>query len=138
MKRIVLDTNVYISAFLYGGKPKQVLELVLARQVHLLISIPLQSELQRVLRDKFSFTPRDLAAKTDVLWKHAEWISPRRRLSLCRDESDNRVLECAAEGRADVVVTGDRDLLDLPAMEGFAILTPAEFLSRWSAETPQL
>lgn len=134
--RVVFDTNVYISAFLYGGKPKQVLELALAGRVQLLSSIPLKSELQRVLQDKFDLAPHDLAANTEALWKHAEWISPRRRLSLCRDESDNRVLECAVEGRADVVVTGDRDLLDLPAIEGLAILTPAAFLSRWSAEEP--
>jgi putative PIN family toxin of toxin-antitoxin system len=132
----VFDTNVYISAFLYGGKPKQVLEFAMAGRVQLLISIPLKLELQRVLRDKFDLAPGEIASDTEAIWKRAEWISPRRRLSLCRDESDNRLLECAVEGRADVVVTGDRDLLDLPAIEGLAILTPAAFLSRANAEEP--
>jgi hypothetical protein len=136
MPRIVFDTNVYVSAFLYGGKPKQVLELALAGQVQLLISMPLKLELQRVLRDKFCFTPRELALNTDTLWKQAEWIDPRRRLNLCPDEPDNRVLECAMEGHADFIVTGDRDLLNLPAIEGLAILTPAAFLSRWSQSEP--
>jgi putative PIN family toxin of toxin-antitoxin system len=120
----------------YGGNPQRVLDEVLSGEFQLLISIPLEDELKRVLRERFNYLPHQILKTAASLWKRAEWISPRRRLSLCRDESDNRVLECAAEGRADAVVTGDRDLLDLPAIEELAILTPAAFLSRWSADEP--
>jgi len=134
--RVVLDTNGLISALLYGGKLRQVLQLALGGRARLLVSQPLNSELARVLRDKFELTPRELAANTNTLWKYAEWIVPRRRLNLCPDEPDNRVLECAIEGRADFIVTGDLDLLNLPAIEGLAILTPAAFLSRQSESEP--
>ncbi|MGA2168425.1 MAG: putative toxin-antitoxin system toxin component, PIN family [Terracidiphilus sp.] len=113
-RRIVLDTNIYVSALLYRGKPKQVLDVALSANCRLLISTPLKLELERVLRDKFRFTPRELAANAGSLWSNAEWIAPRSRLDLCLDESDNRVLECALEGKARFVVTGDRHLLNLP------------------------
>ena len=134
--RIVFDTNIYISAFLYGGRPRGALELARSGQVQLLISMPLKLELQRVLRDKFNFTPPQLDANTKPLWEQAEWIAPRRRLNLCADEPDNRVLECAIEGRADFVVTGDRHLLSLPAIGGLVILTPAAFISQWTGNEP--
>jgi putative PIN family toxin of toxin-antitoxin system len=130
--RVVLDTNVYISALLYGGKPKRVLDLALSTEMQLLISQPMRLELERVLREKFDFTPHELAANADPLWSSAEWIAPLRRVNLCRDEPDNRVLECAFEGRADCIVTGDRHLLDLPPIKELAILTPDAFLIRFA------
>lgn len=60
---------------------------------------------------------------------NAEWISPRSRLDLCPDETDNRVLECAFEGNAAVIVTGDNHLLKLPPIKNLAILTPDAFLT---------
>jgi hypothetical protein len=134
--RVVLDTNVYISALRYGGKPATIVDLAVKGDFQLLTSLPLKAELGRVLREKFSYTPQQVSETAKSLWKRAEWIAPRRRLSICPDEADNRVLECALEGHADCIVTGDRDLLKLPAMEGLAILAPAAFLSRWSESQP--
>ncbi|MGA3262679.1 MAG: putative toxin-antitoxin system toxin component, PIN family [Terracidiphilus sp.] len=129
--RIVLDTNVYISALRYGGNPQLVLDEVLNGKFQLLISIPLEDELKRVLREKFSYSPHQILETTASLWKQAEQVAPKRLLSICQDESDNRVLECALEGKADFVVTGDRHLLNLPVIEELAILTPAAFLIRF-------
>jgi putative PIN family toxin of toxin-antitoxin system len=134
--RVVFDTNVYVSALRYGGKPAKVVDLAINGDFQLLTSLSLKAELGRVLHGKFSYTPQQVSETTTSLWKHAEWITPRRRLNLCPDEPDNRVLECAMEGHADFIVTGDRDLLNLPAIEGLAILTPAAFLSRWSESEP--
>jgi len=132
--RIVLDTNIYISALYYGGKPKQVLDLASAGELQLLISLPLKLELERVLRDKFDFPPSELAANADSLWGSAQWIAPRRRLSLCSDEPDNRVLECALEGHADFIVTGDRHLLALASLPDFTILKPDAFLALFESQ----
>ena len=129
IRRIVLDTNIYISALFYGGKPKQVLDLMGAGELQLLISLPLKLELERVLRDKFDFPPSELAANADSLWSRAKWIAPHRRLSLCSDEPDNRVLECALEGHADFIVTGDRHLLNLEPVAKITILKPDAFLA---------
>jgi putative PIN family toxin of toxin-antitoxin system len=131
--RVVLDTNIYVSALRYGGKPKQVLDLALNGSLRLLISAPLKLELERVLRDKFDITARKIAESAELLWSDAEWIVPAYHLNLCLDESDNRVLECALEGKAGYIVTGDRHLLNLQPLEGLAILSPDAFLARFNA-----
>ncbi len=131
--RVVLDTNVYISALRYGGKPKRALDYALDGKFALLISTPLKLELERVLRDKFSYSQHEIATTTAFLWRDAEWVAPGIPISLCPDEPDNRVLECAIEGKASYIVTGDRHLLNLPPVAGLAILTPDTFLSRFSA-----
>lgn len=127
--RIVLDTNVYVSALRYGGKPKQVLDFALYGEFQLLISMPLKMELERVLREKFSYSPREILATAKYLWSRAERVVPDRPLDLCPDEPDNRVLECALEGKAACIVTGDRHLLNLQPIEGLAIFTPDQFLA---------
>jgi putative PIN family toxin of toxin-antitoxin system len=126
--RIVLDTNIYVSALRYGGKPKQVLDHVLYGEFQLLISAPLKMELERVLRDRFSYLPCEIVATTAFLWCRAELVMPSRHLDLCPDETDNRVLECAIEGKAGFIVTGDKHLLNLPPIEALAILSPNLFL----------
>jgi uncharacterized protein len=131
--RVVFDTNIYISALFYGGKPKLVLDLASAGELQLLISQPLKSELERVLQDKFGFPSSELAANADFLWSSAQWIAPCQSLSLCPDEPDNRVLECALEGHADFIVTGDRHLLDLDPLPDFTILKPDAFLAFFDA-----
>jgi putative PIN family toxin of toxin-antitoxin system len=126
--KVVLDTNIYISAIRYGGKPKVVLDSVLGGQHRLLISPILKAELERVLRDKFSYSAHEIAATGGFLWQHALWVNPTTHVNLCPDEPDNRVLECAIDGNADYLVTGDRHLLDLPPIAGLIILPPGAFL----------
>ena len=59
----------------------------------------------------------------------AKIVSPRKRLKLCRDAKDNMVLECCLEAKADFLITGDRDLLDLTDIPlNLKILTPKEYL----------
>jgi putative PIN family toxin of toxin-antitoxin system len=129
---IVVDTNVYISAIRYGGPSRQVLDRVLNGKARLLISFHLKEELMRVLREGFRFTPQELSVIAALFWKRAHWIAPLRRVNIFPCEPDNRLLECALEGRADCIVTGDRHLLDLPPIKSPAILTPEAFLSRFA------
>ena len=108
------------------------LDLALNGSLRLLISAPLKLELERILRDKFGITARKIAEFAELLWSDAEWIVPVYRLDLCPDESDNRVVECALEGKAGYIVTGDRRLLNLQPIEGLAILSPDAFLARFN------
>lgn len=131
--RVVLDTNVFISGYRFGGKPEEVLELADNQAFVLLNSKPLKSELERVLAIKFHMSRQLIAETCARLWEISEWIEPEIRVGLCPDESDNRVLECALEGMAGYVVTGDRHLLNLLPIEGLAILTPDAFLACFHA-----
>jgi uncharacterized protein len=134
--RVVLDTNVLVSAYRFGGKPKAILELAEEMAFVPLISEPLKGELVRVLEEKF-FMPRTLVTELcSYLWEVSEWVDPKIQIHLCADEPDNRVLECALEGKAGYIVTGDRHLLNLPPIKGLAILTPDKFLASLRAADP--
>jgi putative PIN family toxin of toxin-antitoxin system len=126
---VVLDTNVLISAYQFGGKPAQILQLAESESFVSLASGPLKSELARILAEKF-LMPRSLVLATcTAFWQIAEWIEPKTPCNLCPDEADNRVLECAIEGSADFIVTGDHHLLDLASAVDCILLKPAPFLA---------
>jgi putative PIN family toxin of toxin-antitoxin system len=129
--RVVVDTNVLISAFCFGGKPERILELADRGKMRLQLSEYLLAELERILRNKFGFTEEALNRAVQRLMQNAEWVVPTETLSLCRDEADNRILECAQAGHADFIVTGDNDLLTLNGRFSIPILRPDNFLARF-------
>jgi putative PIN family toxin of toxin-antitoxin system len=134
--RVVLDSNVYVSAFtLPGGTADVALGVILAGRATALLSEPLLGETLRVLGHKFSMDREELARTALFLGELTEQVSPRRRLAIVADEPDNRVLECAVAGRADAIVTGDRAMLNLRRFEGIEILTLRAFLTRVGGES---
>lgn len=128
--RVVLDTNVLISALLFGGNPQAILDLVSDGEIQLVISPPLFDELKRILEDKFRLPAPRTTAHLDNLWAVAEVVTPQMPLDLFTgsDEPDNRVLECAVAGNVDAVVTGDAQILHLKRYRGIPIVTPKRFL----------
>ncbi len=133
--RVVLDSNIYVSALtLPGGTADVALGAILAGRATALLSEPMLGEILRVLGHKFSMDREELARTALFLGELTEQVSPRRRLAILADEPDNRVLECAVAGRADAIVTGDRAMLKLRRCEGIEILTLRAFLARVGAE----
>jgi putative PIN family toxin of toxin-antitoxin system len=133
--RIVLDTNVLISAILFGGKPRKVLDLVISGSVDCTLSIAILDELRDVLqRPKFGF-PADVCLHiTEELHGICDIISPSVRVDAIRsDPDDNRILECAVEAHAHYIVSGDPHLLDLGTFERIRILNPADYLKELEA-----
>jgi putative PIN family toxin of toxin-antitoxin system len=127
--RVVLDSNVLISALQFGGKPERILRLALTEAFIALTSNPLKEELRGVLQGKFKM-PAQLASEVcAAYWLVAECVFPLSETHLCPDEADNRVIECAIDGCADFIVTGDRHLLNLAPIQGFSIVNPNGFLS---------
>jgi putative PIN family toxin of toxin-antitoxin system len=136
MSRVVLDTNVYISALLFGGLPGSLLDLAFLRSFTLIISPALLEELDEKLRVEFGVSVEDAALVRARLEKVAEVVQPRESLSVIADDpDDNRVLECAVKGEADVIVSGDRHLLELARYQGISIITVRQFME--SAETSE-
>ena len=131
MLRAVVDTNVFVSALLRGRSTRPLLDAMIARRFHLLISELLLDELADVVsrpawgRLLDAADGRELLA---VIREAATIVRPIRHVVVCRDPEDNVLLECALAGRADALVTGDRDLLVLHPFHGTQILRPAEFL----------
>ena len=132
MKRlhIVLDTNVLISASLFGGPPREILGLIVTGVVDCSLSPSIFDELKNVLqRPKFGLSPEQAMAIVEELSTLCGVVVPARRIrSVCADPDDDRILECALEARADTIVSGDARLLELGTYEGISILSPSEFL----------
>jgi len=135
LPRVVLDTNVLVSAALRNGSPPHRTLLKARMQGRLLASEETLAEFRSVLlRDKFD-RDVDRALREELLQEYEQLctlvpIPDPPRIRACRDPRDNKFLEVAVHGKADLIVTGDRDLLDLNPFHGIAILTPAEYLER--------
>jgi putative PIN family toxin of toxin-antitoxin system len=129
MSRVVLDTNVYVSALMFGGLPGSLLDLAFLRSFTLLISPVLLDELDEKLREKFGVSPEDTVLVRARLENVAEVVEPGEALNVITDDpDDNRVLECAVKGRADLIVSGDRHLLKLAGYQGISIVTVRQFM----------
>lgn len=128
MLRAVLDTNVFVSA-LFGGTPEDVYRAALRGRFVLITSPAILAELAGVMRVKLATPEHDIIAFVRQIARHAK-IRPTVRLSVLEDDPDNRVLECAVEGKADLPVSGDRHLQRLEAHTGIQVVRPAAFL-RW-------
>jgi uncharacterized protein len=125
--RVVLDTNVFVAAVVADGLCR---DLVRVRVLpHAIItSEPLLCELRATLRKKFAAAPDELPLLSQ-LNEEAEIGRPTRlRERVCRDKDDDVVLATALAGKADVIVTGDYDLLVLEEFRTVRILSPRQFL----------
>lgn len=127
--KVVFDTNILVSALVFpGGRGEEALRRIVEERDQLLISKPILEELLRVLGSKFSRDPEELAHIAVFLSELAVTAKPRRRLQVVKDEPDNRILECALTGRAEVIVTGDHALLALGEYRGVRIMTLRQYL----------
>ncbi len=134
--RVVLDTNILISAFGWGGVPGRLLLSGLTGQIELCTSPHLSTELERVFAyptvsqalAKRGLSAADLHHRyvASVLWFEA---APLAR-PVCRDADDDHVLACAVAAGAELIASGDDDLLSLRAYENIPILTAAAALER--------
>ncbi len=130
MKKIVLDTNVYISAFAFGGEPRRVINALMAGKAVNYISNQVIDELASVLkRPKFGYDDAVVRIIIYEVEQISELFNDFKVLDLVeRDIKDNHVLACALYARADYLVTGDNDLLDVEAPGKLKIITPAQFM----------
>lgn len=142
MLRAVLDANVFASALIRPqGPPGQIVMRLLEDQVFVLIvSAPILEELRRCLsyprvRKYVTATEEELDLWVAVLGLVADMVEGARSVSaVVADPDDNKYLAAALEGRADVVVSGDRHLLDLGEYEGVRMVTPRVFLTMLKQE----
>lgn len=127
--RVVFDTNVYISAFLVpGGQGEKAFVHAHRKRCALYTSIPILTETANVLRGKFHQEERDIKAVLAMIARAARIIRPLPTITLLQDTADNRILECAKEAEADIIVTGDRHILKLRTFERTTVIRLADFL----------
>ncbi len=101
MKRVVADSNIWISALIWGGKPLQRVELALQGEINLAISPDILNETLEVLREKFAMDVDELQKAETQMLRAARVVTPTERLDVVpSDPDDNRVLECAVAADA--------------------------------------
>jgi putative PIN family toxin of toxin-antitoxin system len=128
--RVVFDSNIYISALtLPGGQAEKALFRILDGTDTLLISKPILDEVLSILARKFSHDRDELSHVAITLTEMAEVVKPGHAIKVLADDPDNRILECAEEGDADYIVTGDKAMLNLKQHRGVRIIPLREYLS---------
>ena len=132
--RAVVDTNILIRAVIrpQGTVGPLVLRLRQAEYT-LLYSQPCLEELVDVLdrpriREKYGLTDQDIQTVVGLILLRGEGVTPTERIRACRDPKDDKFLEMAVAGKADVIVSGDQDLLTLHPYAGIPIVGPSAFL----------
>ena len=130
MIRVVLDTNVYISAILFGGKPEKIRNLAKRGEIEIIISEHIITEISEILRKKFKWESWQILESIEEIREFTTLVIPKKRVSIIReDPTDNRILECALEGQVDYIITGDRrHLLPLKIFKGIKIVSVNDFL----------
>ncbi|MDO8429036.1 MAG: putative toxin-antitoxin system toxin component, PIN family [Candidatus Daviesbacteria bacterium] len=105
--RVVIDTNVLISALGFGGKPREILILATLRKIQAVTSAVLLAELQEVINKKFPILEPKLDLIVKKITRKFILVHPKTILKVLRDEDDNRVLEASLTGKCDYIITGD-------------------------------
>ncbi len=127
--KVVIDTNIFISALLGSKTCKHLYEGLKKGHFQLVLSPDLLMELEEVVkRAKFELDGREVESFIGFIKRRSIKVIPSERITLCRDPKDNLVLESVIVIKVDFIVTGDRDLLILSPFREIPIITPAKFL----------
>ena len=129
--RVVFDSNVLLAALLFPeGRATAAVEIILDGGDELGLSPPILREILSVLARKFSRDREELSRVAVVIGEMGEILEPSRRLTVFREEPDNRILECTVEGKADVNLTGDKAMLAFGEYQEIRLISLAEYLDR--------
>jgi uncharacterized protein len=131
MLRVVLDTNVLVSAIISDGKSRELLKKGIANQYSILISDPILRELTVVLkRPKFKVSEDEVKNIILAIIRTAEVIMVKTKIKAVKeDPKDDMIIETAIDGGADIIVTGDSHLLSLETFRGINITTVEKLLA---------
>lgn len=130
MLRIVLDTNVLISAIIHSGKPRKLFQMGIDGKYKILISKETLDELSAVLqRPKFKMTREDIMRIVSALMETGENIRVTSNFKvISNDPDDDIILNTAHDGDADYLVSGDNDIQSLENFRGIKIVSVDEIL----------
>ena len=130
---VVFDTNIYISAIIFGGNPRRCLDLARNKEITLVASKAIFVELAEKLREKFLWEEEDISDAIEGLLAFVKLVVPQKKLHVVvKDPPDNRILEAGVEAKADFIVSGDKKhLLSRKMFKSMPIVSSKEFLDRF-------
>ena len=131
--RVIIDTNVLISGIVFGGKPRQILDLLSEQLIVVIVAEEFFTELRRKISTKFPEFMDDLERVEKLLKRDAVMVKlGKMQITVCRDPDDNKFIESAIQGGCNYIISGDKDLLVLECYNDIQIIKPADFLTRFS------
>jgi len=127
--KVVIDTNIYISAIFWNGKPREVIDLGRDGKTIIFTSLDIDNEISDKLKTKFNLSEEEV---NQILLDFSSFTVPveinQEIFAVQDDPDDNKFIECALQCKADYIISGDTHLLNLTKFEGIKILRASEFL----------
>ncbi|OQA15136.1 MAG: PIN domain protein [bacterium ADurb.Bin363] len=130
MLRVVLDTNVFVSAFLTGGIAEEVIRKWQKGKITLITTKEILLEIIGVLY-RLQVSEYHIKRLIRLIHQKAKIVKPNFKVEICRDPMDNKFIECAIKGNAKVIITADKDLLIIGEYKNIIILKAKEFLEKF-------
>lgn len=128
MIKVVVDTNVFLSAIFWKGNPEKVIGKCVRREITGVTSPEILEELEGRLLRKFAYPAEQTTRYIELIITDFEVVQPETRLSAVEDPKDNKIIETAVAAKADYIVSGDRHLLTLGTYKGIKVVSPKEFV----------
>jgi putative PIN family toxin of toxin-antitoxin system len=129
--KIVLDTNIFVSAYFHNGNPRKVYHRIVNGLDELYITDDILTELYKVLlRKKFDIGINEVEDFVNIVESYSEKvICQNEPENISRDKDDDKILQCGLEGNVDYIITGDKDLLVLDNYKSIRIINASEYLN---------
>lgn len=131
---VCLDSNIFVSALGFGGKPFQVVELALKKEFLLVTSSPILEEVRKNLTKKIGLKGADVEHYLESIVDVATLFTPTGSIKVLDDTNDDLVIETALMGFAEVLVTGDKAVVALKSVGDLKIETTSAFLRRFAGK----
>jgi len=133
--RVVIDTNVYISAIFWGGKPRQIVDMGRDSRISVFTSLDIEREIADKLAVKFHLAKEEINRIMLDFGTFTIPVMPTKKISFIKDDpDDNKFLECGIACQANYIVSGDSHLQRAKEFEGIKILNPSNFLETIQSE----
>ena len=128
--KVVFDTNVLVSAFVAEGLCSVLLRRASQKEFFLIVCSKILDEFERVLSKKLKTSYTLIKEAVQLILEVSQLIEPTAPIQpFCRHQDDNEILTCAVSAKADYLVSGDNDLLEIRCFSGVRIISPREFES---------
>jgi putative PIN family toxin of toxin-antitoxin system len=130
--KLVLDTNIFISSFFWGGNPRKLITRIIDGKDTLFVSNEILHEVFGVMsHPKFNVTRQQIVHFVDSIEEISCRVTSLGIIKgVCRDSDDDKILECAVLGDVDFIISGDDDLLSLKEFQGIPIMTVSEYIDK--------
>ena len=127
--KIVLDANIFISAFFWGGNPRSVLERTISKLDELFFTKEILDEVEGVIdRPKFHTGKNETEYYIKSIEEIGTKVVTKSRVKRSRDKTDNKYIECGIAGSVDYIISGDVHLLEIKEYDNIKIVSAKEYL----------